>query len=84
MPTIIADRRTKGTPDRDRETDLSQTAAPFIDPVVFPSTPINYFWSSSVVAGSGAPPSYAWSVDFTYGNSYGGDVSSTYNVRCVR
>jgi hypothetical protein len=61
--------------------DLTQTAAPFIDPNAFPSTPENSFWSSSPVAGS---PSIAWDVNFNIGYTNYGGVSSSNNVRCVR
>jgi hypothetical protein len=54
---------------------------PAIDQTVFPSTPTNYFWSSS-------PYAYltgnAWAVDFINGYASIGAVSLTYRVRCVR
>jgi hypothetical protein len=56
--------------------------SPSIDPTAFPSTPSDYFWSSSPLAGSS---SYAWYVDFSYGNTSNGvGVSYATNVRCVR
>jgi hypothetical protein len=61
--------------------DLSQTAAPAIDPTAFPSTPSGWFWSSSPVAGS---PSYAWPVYFPSGYTDFLAVSNRSNVRCVR
>jgi hypothetical protein len=62
--------------------DLSQTAAPYIDPTAFPSTPSNYFWSSSPLAGSSSD---AWNVSFGNGATYGTAVSGSYSyVRCVR
>lgn len=60
--------------------DLGQSS-PSINGTYFPNTPGNSFWSSSPVAGS---PSYAWGVDFYYGDTGYVDVSSTANVRCVR
>jgi hypothetical protein len=54
-----------------------------INGTYFPSTPANWYWSSSPVAGS---PSKAWLVYFGYGDglSYSDVVSKTYNIRCVR
>ena len=60
--------------------DDSQTN-PAIDTTVFPSTPSDYFWSSSPLAGSS---SNAWVVYFDYGHGYNRVVSSPYLVRCVR
>ncbi len=54
---------------------------PWIDPNAFPSTPSDYFWSSSPLAGSSP---YAWVIDFSCGDSNGSGVTYTYNVRCVR
>jgi len=54
---------------------------PSINGTYFPSTPPNWFWSSSPVAGS---PSLAWGVYFYYGDTYYGDITNTTNVRCVR
>jgi hypothetical protein len=54
---------------------------PAIDPTAFPSTPSDYFWSSSPVAG------YAdgvWSVDFLSGDSLNFVVGDALRVRCVR
>jgi hypothetical protein len=61
--------------------DLSQTAAPYIDPNFFPSTPSAAFWSSSPVAGS---PSSAWYVYFNVGSAYGAAITSARYARCVR
>ena len=55
--------------------------SPSIDPTAFPSTPSDYFWSSSPFADSS---SAAWLVHFDYGHTSSPAVSSTYNVRCVR
>lgn len=54
------------------------------DPAIkagFKNTASNYYWSSSAcVDGS----SYAWSVDFEYGDTRNGDKSNSIHVRCVR
>ena len=52
---------------------------PAIDPTAFPSTPSDYFWSSSPLAGSS---SSAWLVRFTVG--YPDYVGNAAYVRCVR
>jgi hypothetical protein len=54
---------------------------PAIDPVAFPSTPAQYFWSSSPYVASGGA---GWYVYFDYGYSNGAATSSTNRVRCVR
>ena len=56
-------------------------ANPSIDTTAFPSTPANWFWSSSPLVGWS---SFAWYVSFNYGSPNVYDVSSTYLVRCVR
>jgi hypothetical protein len=55
--------------------------SPSIDPTAFPSTPLDYFWSSSPLADSS---SYAWIVYFDDGYTGIKDVSNTNDVRCVR
>jgi hypothetical protein len=60
--------------------DLGQFS-PSINGKYFPSTPANFFWSSSPVAGS---PSLAWLVYFDNGNTGSVVVSGTDFVRCVR
>jgi hypothetical protein len=52
-----------------------------IDATAFPSTPANYFWSSSIYA---LDSSSAWLVYFYGGGTNVLDVSGTYGVRCVR
>jgi hypothetical protein len=48
----------------------------------FPDCPSDWFWTSTPWAGSS---SYAWRVNFYYGNAgYYGDVSYNFRVRCVR
>jgi len=54
---------------------------PAIDASVFPSTPSEYFWSSSPVSGS---TPHAWYVHFSNGYPDFDVVSNTYRVRCVR
>jgi Protein of unknown function (DUF1566) len=61
--------------------DYSQATAPTIDSTAFPSTPANWFWSSSPLAVSS---SNAWGVYFGNGSTYNLDVSNTGSVRCVR
>jgi len=56
-------------------------ANPSIDTTAFPSTPANWFWSSSPLVGSS---SNAWLVYFDYGFTYLNFVSNTNYVRCVR
>jgi len=58
-----------------------QMAPPTIDSTAFPGTPPSYFWSSTLAASSA---SYAWSVDFSTGQTYDFDMSPVGNVRCVR
>jgi hypothetical protein len=48
---------------------------------VFPDCPSEWFWTSTPWAGSS---SYAWFVDFYYGNADSVDVGSNGRVRCVR
>jgi hypothetical protein len=55
--------------------------APAIDAEVFPDTPFNWYWSSSVYAGN---PVYAWIVNFDDGAVYPDYVGDTPGVRCVR
>jgi hypothetical protein len=62
--------------------DLGVSSGPIINSTYFPSTPANWFWSSSPVAGS---PSYAWVVYFFSGVTGGyGVITSASDVRCVR
>jgi hypothetical protein len=60
--------------------DFTQ-ANPAIDKNAFPSTPGDYFWTSSAVAG-GSPT--AWYVYFFDGNTHNMDVTKANRVRCVR
>ncbi|WOO31809.1 DUF1566 domain-containing protein [Diaphorobacter limosus] len=54
---------------------------PAIDPTYFPNTPSSYVWSGSPNAGYS---SYAWNVNFGYGNANDGLRSSSSRVRLVR
>jgi hypothetical protein len=60
--------------------DDSQTN-PSIDTTAFPSTPADWFWSSSPLAGSS---SSAWNVSFLIGDTSYNIVSNTDYIRCVR
>lgn len=51
---------------------------PAIDTSAFPSTPSDFFWSSSAYSG------VAWSVYFNSGSSSDFVPGATYRVRCVR
>jgi hypothetical protein len=61
--------------------DFGVTSGATINATYFPSTPASWFWSSSPLVGSS---SRAWYVYFNDGYTNYLDVSSTYNVRCVR
>ena len=54
---------------------------PAIDPLAFPATPVNYFWSSSPYVGV---PANAWGVDFYDGSVVNVNRSSSGFVRLVR
>ncbi len=56
---------------------------PAIDTNFFPDANASGYWSSTTYAVNS---SYAWSVDFNYGdvNGYDSNKSSNYYVRCVR
>jgi len=60
--------------------DLGQSY-PSINPTYFPSTPSDFFWSASPLAGSSSD---AWFVYFVYGYTYNFDISNAGFVRCVR
>jgi hypothetical protein len=55
--------------------------SPAIDPAAFPSTPVDYFWTSSNVAGFS---SFGWTIYFAYGSAHFFDVVQPHQVRCVR
>ncbi len=61
--------------------DYSQTAAPWIDRAAFPATPLHYFWSSTVQAGT---TSSYWVFDFSAGVVTTPFMTNSCNVRCVR
>ena len=52
-----------------------------IDTGVFPKTPVDYFWTSSPVAGS---PDKAWIVSFSSGATFRIPSGDMWRVRCVR
>ena len=54
---------------------------PAIDPVAFPSTPSDYFWTSSALATF---PMFVWTVFFGKGTAAFFDVANPRLVRCVR
>jgi hypothetical protein len=55
---------------------------PALDPVIFPDTPHEWFWSSSRVAA--ADPPAAWYVAFFDGDTHHAELDVPYRVRCVR
>jgi hypothetical protein len=63
--------------------DFGVTSGATINATYFPSTPADWFWSSSPLAGSSSD---AWFVSFVVGNGYAlySVVSGTDYVRCVR
>jgi hypothetical protein len=54
---------------------------PAIDPVVFPETPSDWFWTSSVAAGDGQS---GWYVYFYFGYPKTDLLSNSFSWRCVR
>jgi hypothetical protein len=54
---------------------------PSIDPVAFPGTPSDYFWTSSTLASF---PMFVWTVFFGKGTAAVFDISIPRVVRCVR
>ena len=54
---------------------------PSIDMAAFPSTPIDWFWTSSRAADN---PSAAWYVYFYFGYPKTDDMTNSFSVRCVR
>ena len=54
---------------------------PSIDMAAFPSTPIDWFWTSSLAADN---PSAAWYVYFYFGYPKTDDMTNSFSVRCVR
>ncbi|MEO7330703.1 MAG: DUF1566 domain-containing protein [Minicystis sp.] len=54
---------------------------PAIDGSAFPSTPVDFFWTSSPLAGT---PSLTWYVNFDIGYTSFEVVSNAFRVRCVR
>jgi hypothetical protein len=60
---------------------FSTSAGAKIDPIAFPNSPADWFWSGSRAS---ARDDQAWSVDFNAGNTYFGDVQDKVLTRCVR
>ncbi len=60
--------------------DFTKTS-PAIDAAAFAQTPSDYFWSSSLVAGT---PSAAWYVYFLDGNTHSAGLDTPHSARCVR
>ncbi len=56
-------------------------SGPAVDPKAFPSTPSDYFWTSSLLPRF---ESFGWTVYFGYGLSTFFDVAQPHLVRCVR
>jgi len=56
-------------------------SAATIDPVAFPGTQMNLYWTASGVAGD---PTSAWGVQFADGTSSSAGVSGGFCARCVR
>ncbi len=54
---------------------------PSIDMAAFPSTPIDWFWTSSLSADN---PGAAWYVYFYFGYPKTDDKTNSFSVRCVR
>jgi len=54
---------------------------PAIDPVAFPGTPSDYFWTSSSLATF---PMFVWTVFFGKGTASFFDIGNPRLVRCVR
>jgi hypothetical protein len=64
------------------QTIVDETAVdPSIDLTAFAGTPIDYFWTSSVLPRF---ESFAWTVYFGYGLSTFFDVNQAHLVRCVK
>lgn len=56
-------------------------SGPTVDTTAFPNAPVDFYWSSTPVAGS---PGSAWFVNFYYGSADTHAVSDAHVVRCVR
>src|SRR4029078_5856308 len=54
---------------------------PAIDPIAFPQTPTDWFWTSSAAAGDGQA---AWYVYFYFGSPNTALASNQFSWRCVR
>jgi Protein of unknown function (DUF1566) len=56
-------------------------SSPAIDPTAFPATPVDFFWTSSSLAGF---TSFVWAIHFDLGIASFSDASQLHRVRCVR
>jgi hypothetical protein len=54
---------------------------PSIDPRAFPKTALDFYWTSSHVAGSATD---VWAVSFRFGFDSSFDIRTQQHVRCVR
>jgi formylglycine-generating enzyme required for sulfatase activity len=73
------------------QTSTPNGRTPAIDPVAFPNTPADFFWTSSPHAGwcfvstpDGNSPGLTWVVNFNDGESSYSEAGSSLAVRCVR
>jgi hypothetical protein len=78
LPTVI---ELMSLLDYGQVTGFGQAQVPLINGIVFPATPADPYWSSTVVGGSA---SVAWYVDFGYGVASTSAQSDPNNFRCVR
>jgi hypothetical protein len=59
--------------------DYGRAAA--FDPLYFPNTPVDFFWTSSTYLPSAGN---AWYINFSGGNTYATSYAYNFHVRCVR
>jgi hypothetical protein len=80
---VLAGHRDWRLPSRIELVSLLDTTRiqPSIDMAAFPSTPIDWFWTSSLAADN---PSAAWYVYFYFGYPKTDDMTNSFSVRCVR
>lgn len=63
--------------------DYSTSSLPKINSSLFPNAPIGYQWSSTSYIG-GAPPQFAYFIDFNTGGTSFSSRGATMDARCVR
>lgn len=61
--------------------DYSQ-CHPAIDPIIFPNTALNYYWSSTTLGEE--PTAYAWAVQFDFALTEIRAKTDLLKIRCVR